>query len=754
MATPTEPLAGGNTRAFPTNPSDILGGNIRRPDKAQPLYLQGDELIYDSRNNRVTARGNVEIYYNDYILTADEVIYDRRARTLTARGNAVLRDPNNNVTRGSTLMLTDDFTDAFAQSLSVTTRDNTRIAARRAVRRDGNVTEFTDGKFTPCQNDPSKPPLWCLSASRIIHNQQAATITYQDAQFEILGVPVLYLPYFQHADPSVKRRSGFLLPSIQNSDTLGFTTEVPYYFALAPNYDFLFHPRYMSKQGMLWQGEWRHRLRRGEYNLRVAAIHQNDEDEVLRGPLDNEWRGSVQTRGRFSLSSWWRFGWDITAESDDSFRRFYKLDNILQSDRVNTVYLTGLSDRNFFSITGYHFGGLLFNDTAQSESRVHPVIDWNYVVGNPVIGGELRINSNFTSLSRSDGADSNRASIEAKWRRKIIDPVGQVWTPFVHLRGDAFSFTNNVNPANPALVAGEDAGTRGMITGGINYAYPFVASTNWASHIIEPIGQIIVRPVRVRQRTIPDEDAKSLVFDDTLLFDTDKFSGYDRLESGTRANVGLQYTFQAYRGGYARAIIGQSFHLGGENPYERPGFDATGQTVFSQTSGLESDRSDYVAGLYVAPSDSFRLLAQARFDEDDFSLRRQDLFAYIKAGPLVAQAAYTYVAADPTIGLQSDQQDVSAAIGLKLTDRWSLLTSAIYDIDQGDLLKTKFEVRYHDDCFVLTASYEDTRIEDPDLNLEADRSVMLRFELKHLGSFRYKTDQLDTLFAENQPPQQ
>ncbi len=72
-------------------------------------------------------------------------------------------------------------------------------------------------------------------------------------------------------------------------------------------------------------------------------------------------------------------------------------------------------------------------------------------------------------------------------------------------------------------------------------------------------------------RRVPDEDAKSLVFDDTLLFDIDKFSGYDRFETGTRANVGVQYTFQANNGLYARAVFGQSFHLAGENAFVDPG---------------------------------------------------------------------------------------------------------------------------------------------------------------------------------------
>jgi hypothetical protein len=106
------------------------------------------------------------------------------------------------------------------------------------------------------------------------------------------------------------------MPSMGNSSTLGFFTEVPYYFALSPNYDFTLHPRYYSKYGMLWQGEWRHRLANGQYNIKVWGIDQ--EKEPASSIIEEGWRGSIQTRGQFSLSSWWRFGWDVTADSDIS----------------------------------------------------------------------------------------------------------------------------------------------------------------------------------------------------------------------------------------------------------------------------------------------------------------------------------------------------------------------------------------------------------------------------------------------------
>src|ERR1700741_1357088 len=143
--------------SFPKTPGGMFG-KTPKIDQAQPLYMQADQLIYDTKNNRVLAQGNVEVYYNNYILTADQVVYDQNLNRVTAEGNAQLKDPNGSITRADKLEAVDDFRDAFIQSLSMVTRDDTRIAAERAIRRDGNVTEFQRGRFTPCRNEAGAPP--------------------------------------------------------------------------------------------------------------------------------------------------------------------------------------------------------------------------------------------------------------------------------------------------------------------------------------------------------------------------------------------------------------------------------------------------------------------------------------------------------------------------------------------------------------------------------------------------------------------
>lgn len=752
-----------NGRVFNPVPGGILGA-APKVNTAAPLNLQGDQLIYDSRGGKVIARGNVEIFFNNFVLTADEVVYDQKASLLTASGNAQLRDPNGNVTRAEKLQLTDDFRDAFAQSLSMVARDDTRIAARVATRRDGNVSEFEQGKFTPCKNEPGSPPLWCVSAARIIHDQQAATISYQDAKFEFFGVPVLALPYFQHADPSVKRKSGFLAPHVGNSSTLGFRFEVPYYFALSSSYDFTFSPEYLSKQGILYKGEFRQRLDNGGYMVRFAAIDQ-DLSKLPAGSaagLDG-WRGTLETRGKFSLSSWWQTGWDVTLESDKSFRRFYGFDGIFQTDRVNTGYLTGMSERNYFNAQVYHFGGLLLDDTATAPSRVHPVVDYNYIVNGQVLGGELSFNGHARSMTRRDGLDTSNtfrvgtdtthAVADASWRRKIIDGIGQLWTPFASVRGDVYAFNDARDPITGTTVA-KDTVLRGTGTAGLTYAYPFVAHTEQTSHVVEPTVQVVSRATsKYDQRLLPNEDARSLIFDDTLLFDVNKTSGYDRLEEGTRLNAGMQYTFQTNSGFHARAAFGQSFHLGGTNIFADPGRDVTSAaapglfpTAFNPASGLGTNRSDYVAGLYLSPLKNLSLVAQGRFDEGDWSLRRQDTLLTAAFGPFTTQLGYTFTRPaietmiSPTEAQTRNQQDIIGTLGVRLTDHWSLMGVMRFDIDAKQRIQDILQVKYTDECFVLTATYTETFVEQADLGIKPDRTVMLRFELKHLGEFGYGTN--------------
>src|SRR5919112_1691137 len=193
-----------------------------------------------------------------------------------------LNDAIGTVASGDSFELTDDFKSGFIDSLRVvqSTVENgrpltTRFSAPRAERAEGETTIFERGTYTacePCKENPEKPPLWQVKAAKIIHNNSEQTIYYEDASIQILGLPVAYLPYFWTPDPTVKRKTGFLAPRYVYSNTLGFGLGVPFFWAIAPNFDLTVTPTVLSRQGFLSQVEGRHRLENGIYNIRAAGI--------------------------------------------------------------------------------------------------------------------------------------------------------------------------------------------------------------------------------------------------------------------------------------------------------------------------------------------------------------------------------------------------------------------------------------------------------------------------------------------------
>ncbi len=134
---------------------------------------------------------------------------------------------------------------------------------------------------------------------RIIHNQAEKMMYFEDATVEFFGVPLAWFPYLSNPDPSVKRKTGFLMPIVSTSSAYGFGVETPYYFALAPNYDATFSPRFTTTQGPLLRGEFRMRTEDGDFTVRGAAIDQLDKDKFIRGdgtvtPGFRDFRGDIE----------------------------------------------------------------------------------------------------------------------------------------------------------------------------------------------------------------------------------------------------------------------------------------------------------------------------------------------------------------------------------------------------------------------------------------------------------------------------
>ncbi len=687
------------------------------------LLLVADELVYDNNAQKVVASGNVQIDYGGNKLVAKQVTYDQKTGRLLASGNVEIIEKDGNRIYAEQIDITDDFRDGFVNALRVETIDDTRFAAESAERTGGNVTTFNQGVYTackPCIDKPEKAPIWQIKSRKIIWNRDKKTVRFEGGRFELFGLPIAGLPVFEIADPTVKRKTGFLIPGIRHKTELGYGLTVPFYVALAPNYDLLFSGTIYSRQGFLGEAEFRHRLEKGSYTLKMAGIHQNEPEAFAANTVDrtNVNRGMVGTEGQFKINPRWTFGWDIMAQTDKNFAYTYSIGGFDDYFRKNEVYLTGLAGRNYLDLHAYKFNvqeaSILPHNGSDERQPWVASSDYSWTAPQPLMGGELNFDANLRGVNRDEldeitdpllngfgnvlgvSGTSGRFSAEFEWKRTIIVPGGLAITPLFALRGDS-------DLIDSADLARTEA-FRGMATAGMDVRWPILFSTTSATHILEPVAQIYFRNNERFAGLLPNEDAQSLVFDASSLFERDKFSGWDRMEGGTRANLGLRYSGTFANGWAANAMFGQSYHLAGVNSYASPDLVSVGAY-----SGLESDVSDYVAAAGITSPNGLTLAARGRFDEKTFEVRRAEAELAYSGTPVSGSLRYAFIQAQPAYGFNVDRHEVTGAASVKLHENWRAFGSTTYDIENKYTPARSLGFGYDDSCTSYSLTYSESR---------------------------------------------
>ncbi len=287
---------------------------------------------------------------------------------------------------------------------------------------------------------------------------------------------------------------------------------------------------------------------------------------------------------------------------------------------------------------------------------------------------------------------------------------------------------------------------------GLEYRYPFIGRTGSVTHVLEPIAQIVARPNEPRDTFRVNEDAQSLVFDDSNLFDRTKFSGYDRYEGGVRANLAFQYTATFQKGGYANFLVGQSFHLAGRNSYATP--DAANVGL---SSGLDKDRSDMIARAAFAPNSQFNFVAKTRFDPESMQMRRLDLMGNAKFGQWEASLQYARYAAQPLLGYDKRREGLALGAKFKATENISLNGAVIFDLSRHLYNSTPsgssiisstplFSIAglglgatYSDECTTIGVQYTSVLQANSARQPVRNHTVMMTLQLRTVGDARVRS---------------
>ena len=746
--------------------------------KPGELYLEADQISRDDKAGITTAEGHVEIRYEDQTLRADKVVYkeappdapkshDKDAPAqgvIRAIGHVQIIKDDGTVEYANQITLDDKMQAAVALGFSLQMHDtkanqDIRVSSDTAVRRTEDIQELNKAIYTACPicvGDKPKSPTWSLHADRVVQDQIHHVIYYRHVWIHILGVPAIYLPVFWHADPTAERQSGLLYPRIGFNGRRGFSYEQPYLLVFSPSADLQISPQINTKANPFLNLHYREAFNSGVLDLRVGYTHEADLDPKGNRFGDATNRSYILSRGSFKISDDWIAGFTAERTSDPLLFDKYDIGRVYEARGpyvaddhrlISQAYAIRQDDNSYASVAAFSVQGLRPGDNNRTFPLVAPIIEGRYEDPTDVLGGRLRFNASEVTLTRDQstvrqdlklpGLDSSRVSGGLDWRRIFTSEAGLRVSPFVDVRLDGYTISD-ILPASAATAApGTAVATtsknqaRAVGVAGADISYPVYRRIDDATVVLEPLIQVAISP-KAQQVVIGkdpttgkpiyfDEDSVAFEFDETTLFQADKFPGYDLYEDGARVNVGGRASILWDSGRRASLLIGRSFR-------DKP------SPIFSPSSGLASRESDWVVAADAQLSSHLSFFARTRLDADTFAVHRLEAGADFNGAWSSGRGISGYVR------YLSDDQGVNgtplknADVGadLNVTKNWGISAYGNRDLLQHAWVVRDVGVFYKDEGIRVDVYY---RHEDVIIGrLGSSDRIALRLTLATLGA--------------------
>ncbi len=698
--------------------------------KNAPVTFTADSVSYDKQNGIVTATGHVEAYQNDHIIRADRMTFDRNTNVVAATGHVVIAEPDGQVLFADYAELTQGMREGVLSGMRSLLALNGRLAANGARRTDGKLNELSRAVYSTCNVcalDPEKPPLWDLSAYQATQDLEHKRIEYQDAWLDILGQPVLYLPYFSNADPSVKRESGFLIPGFGLTDKhLGSFVNIPYYLVINSASDVILTPTLTTGTGPQLAEIYRLRLNDGILNVNGALAYDEGAPQ-----------GYIQAHGLFDYNDTWRYGFDINQSTSLDYERDFHIPGYGNNIQTSQIYTEGFGDGTYARLDVRAYQALNTSVSQVLLPYVLPRYSYDFFGTPDALGGRLSFHTEDFNILRDTGTNDQRGAVTLAWNRPFVGSLGDVIG--LTLRVDAAAYHATTIDQQPNFDVGNavtNAHAQPLAAARMNW--PFVRSAGTlGTQLVEPIAQLIVAPNygNSQRDRIPNEDSLDYEFTDSTLFSLNRFQGYDRFDSGPRTNVGLHLNWTLNSGQQIDALVGQSY---------QEHRDAN----FYPQSGLGEHVSDIISRVTFVPSSWLDFTARGRFDKDNGDVHFADGIASIGVPLLRLSGGYIYSNVNPydlyltdpytTAGPPASFFIPRSEATFGATSRYGQYSARIGaqdDLRTGQFVSLNADARYENECFIFDVNLirRYTSID----NDNGDTTVLFTVTFKTVGAIGF-----------------
>lgn len=341
-----------------------------------PATLVADTISIPAGGTRLIARGNVEVFFEDTRLSAQSITFDSASDQLTIVGPIFIQASDGTIFTADAAALDPRLENGILRGARVVLNQQLQLAANQINRVEGRYTQLYQVAATSCHIcENGETPLWEIRAKRVIHDSEEQQLYFDDAVLRVGGVPIFYLPRMRLPDPTLERATGFLIPSLASTDTLGTGVKLPYFIRLGDHRDLTLTP-YLATSTTTLEATYRQAYLNGELEINGAATR----DDLVEGT-----RGYLFADGIFDLGQDVILRFDIEHASDDDYLLEYDYSD---KDRLDSeISIERIRDRDMFIGALTYFLPCAMAKPRRHCRRLSPTYNGN---GVPIPNGAAR----------------------------------------------------------------------------------------------------------------------------------------------------------------------------------------------------------------------------------------------------------------------------------------------------------------------------------------------------------------------------
>ena len=717
----------------------LIKDNVEFFDDLNQIIINSKEAIYDEINNTILSKGETFIKIEDkYEIFSKDVLYDRNSMKIISELDTKIYDDLNNlynfkdgflfdkikeVISSKTTNIIDNENNSYLfENVKVNLKtkeligkevrvdfindffgdeNNDPLLKGKSAVSDNKETVIQKAVFSTCNTDNKSCRGWEIQSDEFKHNKIEKLFEYKNSWLKVFNQKVFFLPYFNHPDPSVKRKSGFLTPVYSSSDNLGRSINIPYFLALSESKDMTLNPRlYSENDNFILQSEYRQAFENSDL---IADLSFNYNDK------NTSTHSIVELTGNFDQDTSYTLEFE-NVSGNDNYLKIHDFKNIQDTNKlmkkINSSSLSSFFkiDKNIDTETRVSSAIRIYEDLTVTNTNdkyqyVFPDFSFNKDI-------DLEKNYNGTLFFNTSGyqklhsTNIYEAQLNNNFNFKSFDYIN-----FGIVSNYDFLLKNYNTYGENSTVFDDNNDHDLFGTVLLNSELPLKKMSNDNTNFLRPKIQIKFSPTNGKNIS---STGTRLSYDN--LFSSNRIGRSDMVEEGKSLTLGLEY---------------EKLNLSNEKLVELnigSVLKDKKNSSMPSKSKLDQTRSDIIGNIVYNPNSVVKLKYDFSYDRDlDFS--NYDAIS-AEFGENKFITSFDYITENHELG---DSETIKNNTLINFTDEHSLQFETTKDLKSDFTEVINFNYGYNTDCLSISLNYNKRFFRDGNLVPDESLNFLIKF---------------------------